>query len=85
MAGECWEIARLKMGRLRAAYERINREGVRSQVEFRKFVDANKFWLPPYCAWCSVRDRQPAESAWSKFHAAPDLLYGEFASLHFDA
>jgi hypothetical protein len=30
VAGEHWEIARLKMRHLRAAYERINKEGVRS-------------------------------------------------------
>jgi hypothetical protein len=38
------------MRRLCAAYEKIDREGVRSQVEFNEFVDANKFWLSPYCA-----------------------------------
>jgi hypothetical protein len=85
VAGERCEIARLKMRHLRTADESINREGVRSQAEFREFVEANKFWLPPYCAWCAVRDRPPAESAWPKFDAAPDLLCGEFASPHFDA
>jgi 4-alpha-glucanotransferase len=84
VAGERWEIARLKMRRLRAAYERINRESVRSQAEFKEFVDANKFWLPPYCAWCAIRDRQPTESPLPKFDFAPDLLRGEFASPRFD-
>jgi hypothetical protein len=43
VAGERWEIARLKMGLLCAAYERIDREGMQSQVEFREFINANKF------------------------------------------
>jgi hypothetical protein len=50
VTGERWEIARLKMRHLSATCERIDREGVRSQAEFKEFVDTNKFWLPSYCA-----------------------------------
>jgi hypothetical protein len=85
VTGERWEIIRLKMRGLCVAYERIDKEGVRSQVEFREFVDANKFWQQPYCTWCAVRDQQPVESAWLKFHVAPDLVREEFAAPHFDA
>jgi 4-alpha-glucanotransferase len=85
VARERWEIDRLKMRRLRVVYERIDREGVRSQAEFREFVNVDKFWPPSYYAWCAISNRQQAESTWPKFDAAPDLLHGEFALPHFDA
>ena len=76
-------VARFKLQQLRIIFDsKVDKNLLKQNKDFIKFVNNNQYWLPSYCLWCAIRDNsihtnsnehhvwQPIE----KYHQ-PDFLH----------
>lgn len=69
---DTFSVSRFKLKQLRIIYDKkVDKLTLRSNSEFITFVQNNQYWLPSYCFWCSIRDKQIEKNDLNKTHDPP--------------
>lgn len=82
------DYERVNQSKLHLLHRAFARHGARTAVrrDYKEFMEANREWLIPYAAFCSLRDEHGTAdfSRWGQFARYDEKAVGEYGSNHTD-